>query len=255
MKLQGKTVIVTGGASGLGEATVRRLHDEGANVVIIDFDEKRGQALEKELSNTLFAKCNVVEEKEVQQVIDATVNKFGAIHGVVNCAGIGNAAKVVGPKGAFPLNEFKRVLDVNVVGTFNVLRLAAVQMQKQEPVTEDGERGLIVNTASVAAFEGQIGQAAYSASKGAVVSMALPIAREFSKTGIRVNTIAPGLFDTPMFQKLPEKSRKSLSSQIPFPNRFGQPEEFADLVTFMFKNSMINGECVRLDGCIRMSAL
>ncbi|KAL0477522.1 3-hydroxyacyl-CoA dehydrogenase [Acrasis kona] len=256
MHISGRTIIVTGAASGLGEATVRRMHDEGAHVVIVDFDEKRGKLLEESLHDTLFIKCDVTCEKSVQNVIDKTVEKYGAIHAVVNCAGIGSASRVVSSKGEpYPLELFKKVMDVNVNGTFNVLRLAARQMLKQAPVTDDGERGVIINTASVAAYEGQIGQAAYSASKGAVVSMALPIAREFSKTGIRVNTIAPGLFETPMFNLLPEKARTSLSKQVPFPNRFGKPEEYADLVNFMITNGMINGECVRLDGCIRMSSL
>jgi 3-hydroxyacyl-CoA dehydrogenase/3-hydroxy-2-methylbutyryl-CoA dehydrogenase len=261
--VENKTFLVTGGASGLGEATVRRLVQEGANVIILDMNSTLGNKLYEELRNesgsrgirAYFLECNVLKEEDVKRAIEFAVDKFGDIHGAINCAGVASAVRVISKKGPFPLKTFETVMNINVAGTFNVIRLVADRIAKQEPVNEDGERGIFVNVASIAAFEGQIGQAAYSASKGAIVSMTLPIARELSAYGIRVNTIAPGIFWTPMLANLSEKVRESLGKQIPFPQRLGKPEEFADLVVFLIKNSMMNGETVRLDGGIRMSAL
>jgi len=204
----------------------------------------------------LFAKTDVCDEKSVQQALDAGVRKFGGIHGVVNCAGIGAPSRVLSGKGAVhSLKGWERVLSINLTGTFNVLRLAAAIMAKQQPVTKDGERGVIINIASVAAFDGQIGQAAYSASKGGVVAMTLPIARELGALGIRCNTIAPGIFMTPMMAALPEKAQQSLATQVPFPKRLGDPAEFAAACVHMIETSYWNGAVVRLDGSIRMSAL
>lgn len=257
MKIAGHTFLVTGGASGLGEATVRKIVQQGGNAVILDMNEQRGQEVATELgqSSVLFVKTNIVSEEDVSKAISATVSKFGGIHGVINCAGVASAIRVVGKNGAHPLAEFNKVLSINLTGTFNVLRLAAAYMSKQEPVNADGERGVIINTASVAAFEGQIGQAAYSASKGAVFAMTLPISRELSAFGIRCLCIAPGTFDTPMLKSLPQKARDSLATQVPFPKRLGDPSEFAHLVAHMIENPMLNGECVRIDGSIRMSAM
>jgi 3-hydroxyacyl-CoA dehydrogenase/3-hydroxy-2-methylbutyryl-CoA dehydrogenase len=251
------TFLVTGGASGLGEATVRRLVQEGANVVILDMNEEQAKQLVNELdSNRVVAtQCNVLDEKDVKKAIELGVEKFGAIHGAINCAGIAAAHRVLSKRGPFPLKMFETVMNVNVAGTFNVCRLVADQISKQKVLNSDNERGVLINVASVAAFDGQVGQAAYSASKGGVVSLALPMARDLASVGIRVNTIAPGLFSTPMLEMLPEEAKKSLIKQIPFPARFGKSEEFADLVVFLIKNSYINGECIRLDGSIRMSSM
>ncbi|XP_068719091.1 3-hydroxyacyl-CoA dehydrogenase type-2-like isoform X1 [Montipora capricornis] len=251
--LQKTVCLVTGGASGLGRATVQRLTRNGARVVIADLPSSDGDSVAKELGgNTCcFAPTDVTSEGDVQQAIKLANEKFGPLTAAVNCAGIGIAMRTVSKKGPHPLDQFEKVLKVNAVGTFNVIRLVAEQMATNEP-NEGGERGVIVNTASVAAYEGQIGQAAYSASKGAIVAMTLPVARDLSKTGIRVNTIAPGLFLTPLLLSLPEKVRDQLGQQVPFPSRLGDPSEFGQLVQSIIENPMINGEVIRLDGALRM---
>ncbi|BBL80901.1 3-hydroxyacyl-CoA dehydrogenase [Rubrobacter xylanophilus] len=254
MEISGKTFIVTGGGSGLGAATVRMLAGEGANVLIADIDRERAETLAGELGSSVrFARADVADEKGMRAALEEARSAFGGPHGLVNCAGIGTAARVVGKKGVHPLELFERTIRVNLVGTFNAIRLAAALMMENEPSDEDGERGVIVNTASVAAFDGQIGQAAYSASKGGVVAMTLPIARELASSGIRVATIAPGIFETPMLGELPEEVRRSLGEQIPFPRRLGRPGEYASLVRHIVENRMINGEVIRLDGAIRMA--
>lgn len=254
MNLQGKVAIVTGGASGLGLGTVKSLHGRGAKVVIFDLNEEKAKEISVELGeNVSYALVNVADEGSVQAGIDMVIEQFGAIHICVNCAGIAPAGKTVGKSGAIPLENFKKVIDVNLIGTFNVLRLAAEKMVNNEPLTENGERGVIVNTASVAAFDGQMGQVAYSASKAAVAGITLPIARDLSAYGIRINAIAPGLFRTPMAEGLPEKVVEKLESTVEFPKRLGRPDEYASLVLFMIENEYINGEVIRLDGGIRMS--
>ncbi len=250
MNFQERVIIITGGGSGLGEATARAVASGGGHAVILDLNVEKGQAVADELNGTFF-KTNVTKEEDVQLAIDSTVEKYGTIHGVVNCAGLGTATRVVGKKGVFPLDEFNFVVQVNLVGTFNVIRLAATAMVKNEP-NEYGERGVIVNTASVAAFDGQIGQAAYSASKAGVVGMTLPIARDLASYGIRVMTIAPGIFNTPLMARAPQEVKDALGKQIPFPSRLGEAPEFAQLVQSIFENPMLNGETIRLDGAIRM---
>jgi len=253
MDIQGKVAVVTGGASGLGEATTRLYVEKGAQVAIFDMNDERGSKLAEELGDAvIYQNVNVADEASVEAGIAATVKAFGAIHICNNFAGIGNAAKTVGRDGAFPLDTFKLVLDVNLVGTFNVLRLVAVQMSTQEPVTDCGSRGVIINTASVAAYEGQIGQAAYSASKGGIVGMTLPIARDLSQFGIRVNTIVPGLIHTPLFDQLPEAAFESLSKSPLFPKRLARPDEIAHLSQFIVESDYTNAECIRMDAGIRM---
>ena len=252
MNITDKVALVTGGASGLGLATVTQLLADGAQVVIVDLPSSNGKAIADELGpKALFVPTDVTDEEQVQAAVDAAAAR-GPLAVVVNCAGIANAVRVVAKDGTvFPLEAFKKVIEVNLVGTFNVIRLAGAKMIAETPV--DGEeRGVIVNTASVAAFDGQIGQAAYSASKGGVVGMTLPIARDFAQHKIRVNTIAPGLFMTPLFQGLPEEAVKSLGAQVPHPARLGQPPEYAALVSHIVANPMLNGETIRLDGAIRM---
>ncbi len=253
MRIDGKTVLVTGGASGLGGATVEMVVQNGGNAVILDLNEKAGSTLAARLGNHVrFIRTNVTSDAEVQQAVDATLEAFGTLHGAVNAAGIGVAERVLGKEGPQPLANFANVIQINLVGTFNVIRLAAAAMARNEP-GESGERGVIVNTASVAAFDGQIGQAAYSASKGGIVGMTLPIAREFARIGVRVMTVAPGTFDTPLLAGLPEAARQSLAAQVPFPSRLGRPAEYAALVRHIFENEMLNGEVIRLDGAIRMA--
>ena len=253
MEVNGNTFLISGGASGLGGATSRLLAESGANVVIADINKEKGHALAQELgSNARFIETNVADEESVKGAVGAAVSAFGALRGAVNCAGIGVAEKTVGKDGPHSLASFKRIIEVNLIGTFNVIRLAAAQMAAQEP-NAGGERGVIVNTASIAAFDGQIGQAAYSASKGGIVGMTLPIARDLARSGIRVVTIAPGLFDTPLLGNLPEDMRKSLGAQIPFPPRLGDPAEYAALAKHIIENAMLNGEVIRLDGALRMS--
>lgn len=251
MNFDQKAIIVTGGGSGLGEATARKIAAAGGYPIILDLNEEKGQAVADEI-NGLFFKTNVVKEEDVQAAIDGAVEKYGSIHGVVNCAGLGTSTRVVGRKGIFPLDEFNFIIQVNLVGTFNVIRLAAAAMMTNEP-NEHGERGVIVNTASVAAFDGQIGQAAYSASKSGIVGMTLPIARDLASHGIRVMTIAPGIFDTPLMNSAPEALKEALGKQIPFPPRLGEADEYAHLVKAIFENPMLNGETIRLDGAIRMA--
>ena len=247
MRVEGKTFLVTGGGSGLGAATARRLVEGGAkSVILADLAQN-----EEVGENATFVETDVTDEDSVLAAV-AAARDSGGLHGVVNCAGVGTPGKVVGRDGPLDLGAFTKVIQVNLIGTFNVIRLAAAAMQENEP-DEEGERGVIMNTASVAAFDGQIGQAAYSASKGGVVSMTLPIARELARSGIRVATIAPGIFETPMLAGLPEEARESLGKQVPFPPRLGRPEEYAALVEHIIGNTMLNGEVIRLDGAIRMA--
>jgi NAD(P)-dependent dehydrogenase (short-subunit alcohol dehydrogenase family) len=250
MEINRKTFLISGGGSGLGAATAGLLAAHGANVVIADIKRETGEATAKELG-ARFVEANVVDEESVKNAIGLAVSAFGALHGAINCAGIGVAEKTVGKDGPHTLASFKRVIEVNLIGTFNVIRLAAAQMSQQEP-NAGGERGVIINTASIAAFDGQIGQAAYSASKGGIVGMTLPIARDLARLGIRVVTIAPGIFDTPLLGTLPEEVRTALGGQVPFPKRLGQPPEFAALARHIIENEMLNGEVIRLDGALRM---
>ncbi len=252
MKIKNNVAVVTGGASGLGEATVRKIISEGGKAVVLDLAEEKGYQLTEELGEAVyFIKTDVTDESSVHAALDQAVEAFGNIHFLINCAGIGSAEKTLGKKGVHGLASFSKVIQVNLVGTFNVIRLVAEKMAKNEP-NENSERGIIINTASVAAFDGQIGQAAYSASKGGIVGMTLPIARDLSSLGIRVMTIAPGLFETPLFATLPDKARKALGEMTPFPSRLGYPEEYALLVGSIIENPMLNGETIRLDGAIRM---
>ncbi|MEN6432166.1 MAG: 3-hydroxyacyl-CoA dehydrogenase [Smithella sp.] len=254
MNVQGGTVVVTGGASGLGEACVRNLLSGGAKIAIFDFAAERGEKMAAELGkDVIFAKTDVTDEAAVQGAIYKTMEAFGAINIAINCAGCTTPMKVLSKKGPMPLATFNRTIQINLVGTFNVIRLVVEQMVKNAP-DADGEKGVIINTASVAAFDGQIGQADYSASKGGIVAMTLPIARECADYGIRVMTIAPGLFDTPLLHNLPEAARESLGKMVPFPQRLGKPAEFASLVRHIIENRMLNGEVIRLDGAIRMAA-
>jgi 3-hydroxyacyl-CoA dehydrogenase/3-hydroxy-2-methylbutyryl-CoA dehydrogenase len=247
------TAVVTGGASGLGRATVERLAAGGARVAIVDRPGSAGAEVAGALGpGGSFAAADVTSADEVEAALESTVTRFGAIHVLVNCAGVGIAQKTLGSRGPARLEDFTFVIQVNLIGTFNCIRLAAARMARNEPGA-DGERGVIVNTASVAAFEGQIGQAAYSASKGGIVGMTLPIARDLADLGVRVVTIAPGLFDTPLLAALPEPARASLARQIPFPSRLGRPAEYAALVAHIIENPMLNGETIRLDGAIRMA--
>jgi NAD(P)-dependent dehydrogenase (short-subunit alcohol dehydrogenase family) len=253
VRLQNQTVLVTGGASGLGGATAEMIVAAGGRAIIADVNEAAGRTAAARLgASARFIRTDVTVEADVQQAIAAAVKEFGAFTGLVNAAGIGPAARVVGRDGPMPLDQFARVIQINLIGTFNAIRLAAAAMQNNQ-AAPSGERGVIVNTASVAAFDGQIGQAAYSASKGGIVSMTLPIARELSRFGIRVMTIAPGIFDTPMLAAMPESIRESLGQQVPFPARLGRPAEYAALVCHIFENEMLNGEVIRLDGAIRMA--
>jgi NAD(P)-dependent dehydrogenase (short-subunit alcohol dehydrogenase family) len=253
MDLHGSAAIVTGGGSGLGEATAREIVARGGRVTILDLGRSKGADVAKSLGDAaLFCEADVASEAQVQAAVDATIGRFGLVSIVVNCAGIGTAGKTVDKEGKpFDLGLFRKTIEVNLIGTFNVIRLAGAKMQHSAP-NAGGERGVIVNTASVAAFEGQIGQCAYSASKGGVVGMTLPIARDFSAVGIRVCTIAPGLFLTPMLMGLPEPARASLGKQVPFPSRLGDPSEYAMLACHIVENPMLNGEVIRLDGAIRM---
>ena len=246
MEIEGRTFLVAGGGSGLGAATTKMLTNEGANAVVADL---RGEAAN---GNVRFVETDVVDEASVRRAIEEALQCFGGMHGAINCAGIASAEKVLGREGPHSLDSFAKVVEVNLVGTFNVLRLAAEAMVNNEPAAS-GERGVIVNTASVAAYDGQIGQVAYAASKGGVVALTLPVARELAQYGIRVVAIAPGIFDTPMMAGLPEAARESLGKQAPFPSRLGRPEEYAALVRHIIENEMLNGEVIRLDGSIRMA--
>ena len=253
MELKGSTFIVTGGASGLGAATVRMIIGGGGNAVIADLKEGEGQALAAELGRAVrFVRTDVADEASMQAAVAAAVDGFGGLQGLVNCAGIVHGEKVVGKEGPHSLAGFARTISINLVGMFNAIRLAADAMGKGTP-NAGGERGVIVNTASVAAFDGQIGQAAYAASKGGIVAMTLPIARELARAGIRVMTIAPGIFHTPMMASLPPDVQDALGKMVPFPPRLGKAEEFASLVAEIVRNPMLNGEVIRLDGAIRMA--
>jgi NAD(P)-dependent dehydrogenase (short-subunit alcohol dehydrogenase family) len=257
MDLLNKIAIITGGASGLGQAAAQALVDKGAKVMIFDLNEAAAQTTVDSLgaNNASYAKVNVTDESSVAAGIAATIAQYGSIHIVANCAGIGPPAKVINREGEpLPLDKFKHIVDINLFGTFNVLRLAAAEMVKNTPFNADGGRGVIINVASVAAFDGQIGQPAYAASKAAVAGMTLPIARELAFHGIRVNTIAPGLFMTPLAASLPENVVTALGQSVEFPKRLGDPAEFANLLVCMAENDYFNGEVVRLDGAIRMKA-
>lgn len=253
MEIRNHSFIVTGGASGLGEATARALVAAGGNVVIADLQATRGVALERELgTGARFIRCDVSVEADARATVDLALTRFGGLHGLVNCAGVALGEKTVGKDGPHSLAAFTKVITVNLIGTFNMIRLAADAMSKGAP-TPSGERGVIVSTASVAAFDGQIGQAAYAASKGGIVGMTLPVARDLSRSGIRVCTIAPGLFDTPLLQGLPQEARESLGKMVPFPPRLGRPDEYAALAIQIITNEMLNGEVIRLDGAIRLA--
>lgn len=252
MKIQGSVFLVTGAASGLGAGTARSLVAAGANVVMADMNAAQGSALSGELgASTRFVAVDVTREAQIQAAIDTAVSTYGRLDGLVNCAGIVLGERVLGRDGPHRLDAFKRVIEVNLIGTFNAIRLAAAVMAKNSP-GESGERGVIVCTASVAAFDGQIGQAAYTASKAGVAGMTLPIARELARTGIRIVTIAPGIFDTAMVGGFDDALKASLSAQVPFPSRLGRPDEYAALVSHIIENQMLNGETIRLDGAIRM---
>ena len=253
MQFAGSVAVITGGASGLGAATARLFHAAGAQIVLCDLNVEAGQALAAELgSHGLFVRTDVTQSDDVQRAVTQAQERFGGIHIVVNCAGIATAERVISRQGPLPLERFERVIQINLIGTFNVIRLAAAVMMQNTPNAE-GERGVIINTASVAAFDGQIGQPAYAASKAAVAGMTLPIAREFAAHGIRVMAIAPGVFETPMVAGLPEPAQLALSASIPFPKRLGRPDEYAALARHIVENVMLNGETIRLDGALRMA--
>jgi NAD(P)-dependent dehydrogenase (short-subunit alcohol dehydrogenase family) len=256
MEIAGKVFIVTGGASGLGEGTVRMLHANGGKVVIADLQADKGQSLAHELNLALansaaFVKCDVSQEADGQSAVSQAVS-MGKLMGLVNCAGIAPAEKTVGKNGAHNLSIFSKTIMVNLVGSFNMIRLAAEAMCKNDPEAT-GERGVMISTASVAAYDGQIGQAAYSASKGGVVGMTLPIARDLSRNGIRNMTIAPGIFGTPMLFGMPQEVQDALAASVPFPSRLGNPQDYAKLAKHIFENDMLNGEVIRLDGAIRLA--
>ncbi|MGB9082485.1 MAG: 3-hydroxyacyl-CoA dehydrogenase [Desulfuromonadaceae bacterium] len=254
MQISKTTFIVTGAGSGLGAATARSLVAAGGNVVIADVNCEAGEKMVAELGATArFVQTDVASEESAKACVAAAVETFGALHGLINCAGIAPGEKVVGKEGPHRLETFTRCITINLIGTFNMIRLAAEAMLKNEP-NENGERGIIINTASIAAFEGQLGQVAYSASKAGIVGMTLPIAREFAPKGIRVMAIAPGIFDTAMMAAMPENVCESLAKSIPFPSRFGKPAEYASLACHIIENVMLNGEVIRIDGAIRMGA-
>jgi NAD(P)-dependent dehydrogenase (short-subunit alcohol dehydrogenase family) len=253
MQMKDHVFLVTGAASGLGAAVARLIASEGGSAVIADVNRDAGEALAEELGSAArFAPTDVTREVDGRAAVALAVSSFGHLHGLVNCAGIAPAEKVLGREQPHRLETFARAVEINLIGTFNMIRLAAEAMAKNSP-GEDGERGVIVNTASIAAFDGQIGQAAYAASKGGVAAMTLPIARELARLGIRVVTIAPGVFETPMMTGFPEEAQKALAASVPFPARLGQPEEFAGLVRHICENRMLNGEVIRLDGALRMA--
>ena len=250
MQLKGVAALVTGGGSGLGAATARALAKSGAKVAVLDINEANAQKIAQEIGGVAVA-CDVADAKSGEAAVAKARGAHGPARVLINCAGIGIGQRIVGREGPHPLDQFSRVINVNLIGSFNLMRLAAVDMQKLDPLG-DGERGVIISTASVAAYEGQIGQAAYSASKGGIVALTMPAAREFAASGIRVNTIAPGLFATPLMASLPPQVQESLGKSVPFPQRLGKPEEYAELVLAIIANPMINGETIRLDGALRM---
>lgn len=252
MQIAGKTFLVTGGGSGLGAATAQLLVDRGGQVLLVDLNTSAGEQRVAELGDRArFVRADVTDEGEVSAAIALALDVFGGLHGAVNCAGIAIAEKILGKRGVHDLGSFTRVIQINLIGTFNVIRLCAEAIAQNE-AGESGERGVIINTASVAAYDGQIGQAAYAASKGGVAAMTLPIARDLAPLGVRVMTIAPGIFATPMLSRLPEAAQASLAQQVPFPQRLGHPAEYAALAAHIIENQMLNGEVIRLDGAIRM---
>lgn len=254
MKMQNVVALITGGASGLGEGTAKRFIDGGARVLILDREEDKSQGLCAELGERArFIQADVTSEAAVQAALDYAIAEFGGLNVLINCAGVGIALRTTSSRGPHPLEAFETVIGINLIGTFNVIRLSSAIMAENAPLPS-GERGVIVNTASVAAYEGQIGQAAYAASKGGIVGMTLPIARDLSRYGIRVCTIAPGIFDTPLLGSLPEDVRASLGAQMPFPQRLGEPAEYAHLAQQIVENEMLNGETIRLDGALRMGS-
>ena len=254
MKMRNVVAMITGGASGLGAGTVERFAEQGARVMILDRDDEKGRALSAKLGErTGFVQADVTSEGDIQRALEVTGSELGAPNVVINCAGVGLAMRTTSSRGPHPLGAFETVIQINLIGAFNVVRLASAVMAENSPA-ETGERGVIVNTASVAAYEGQIGQAAYAASKGGIVGMTLPLARDLARYGIRVCTIAPGIFDTPLLGNLPAEIRASLGAQMPFPQRLGQPLEFAQLAQHIVENEMLNGETIRLDGALRMGS-
>lgn len=254
MQLEQRVILITGASSGLGLATARKLIKAGAKVVLADINVEAGQARAAELGeNAFFVAVDITQDADASRAIAQTLEHFGALHGLVNCAGVAPAEKLLGRHGVHGLESFRKVVDVNLIGTFNMLRLAAEAIARSEPQA-DGERGVLINTASAAAFDGQIGQAAYAASKSAVVGLTLPLARELARSGIRVMCIAPGIFETPMMAGMPQEVRDGLAATVPFPPRLGKPDEYAALVLHIIENSMLNGEVIRLDGALRMAA-
>lgn len=251
MRIEGNAALITGAASGMGEATARLLANQGAKISLLDVNEAKINELAAQINASAIA-CDVTSSESMEQSVALAAEKNGVARILVNCAGIAPARRIVGRDGAMPLEEFKHVIDVNLVGTFNAMRVMAAALRNEAPLDDVGERGVIVNVASVSAFEGQIGQAAYSASKGAIVALTIQAAREFASAGIRVMTIAPGLIATPMLFGMPEGVQQSLASQVPFPKRLGNPDEFAQLVKHIVENQLLNGEVIRLDGAIRM---
>ncbi|WP_296249176.1 SDR family NAD(P)-dependent oxidoreductase [Pseudomonas sp. UBA4194] len=252
MRIDKMAFLVSGAASGLGAATARMLVQAGARVMLVDLNAEAVQAQAREL-DAAYTVADVTQADAAQAAVDNTIQAFGELHGLVNCAGVVSGEKILGKQGAHSLESFSRIININLIGTFNLLRLAAEAIARST-ANEEGERGVIINTASVAAFDGQVGQAAYAASKGAVASMTLPAARELARYGIRVMTIAPGIFETPMMAGMTDEVRASLSADVPFPPRLGKPEEYAALVRQIIENSMLNGEVIRLDGALRMAA-
>ena len=254
MRIENSVFLVTGGSSGLGLATARELVGQGGKMVLVDINAEAGAARAEELGEgARFVKADITREEDARAAVSAAVEAFGGLHGLVNCAGVAPAEKVIGRNGVHGLDSFARTININLIGSFNMLRLAAEAMSQGQPNAE-GERGVIINTASVAAFDGQIGQAAYSASKSGVVGMTLPVARELARHGIRVMCIAPGIFETPMMAGMPQEVRDSLAANVPFPPRLGRPDEYAALVRHIVENPMLNGEVIRLDGALRMAA-
>lgn len=252
MQIINNSFLVTGGSSGLGAATAKMLIEHGATVILADVNAEAGEQYAATLGErAIFVKTDVTDESSVQQAVDVATEQGQPLRGVINCAGIVLARRTLGRSGAHDLESFSKIIQVNLIGTFNMARLAAVKMAETEPLA-DGERGVIINTSSVAAFDGQIGQVAYASSKGGIAALTLPLARDLSRSGIRVVAIAPGIFETPMMASLPEAARESLGQQVPFPSRLGQPQEYAHLVQHIIENVMLNGEVIRLDGAIRM---
>ncbi|KFJ91861.1 3-hydroxyacyl-CoA dehydrogenase [Pseudomonas sp. P1.8] len=254
MRIENSVFLITGAGSGLGLASARELAGRGANVVLVDVNEAVGAALADELGKrAIFVRADITSEIECRAAIASAVSVFGALHGVINCAGVAPAERVLGRNGAHGLESFRRTIEINLIGSFNVVRLAAEAMVRGEP-NEEGERGVVINTASVAAFDGQTGQAAYAASKGGVAAMTLPLARDLARSGIRVMCIAPGIFETPMMAGMPQDVQASLAANVPFPPRLGRPSEYAALAAHIIENAMLNGEVIRLDGALRMAA-